>query len=91
MSVLLSHWYPGSGVGHLIVSIPDLCALAYFNSGQRYCRMLQVEHFAILSTLVKLPFVIMIFVVAIFEWPFYTGITAFVGANDSTYIFVAPR
>ena len=28
-----------------------------FNAGQKYCRMLQGEHSAILSTLIKLPFV----------------------------------
>ena len=45
------------------------------NAGQKYCRMLQGEHSAILSTFIKLPFVIKIFVLAIFEWPFYTGVT----------------
>ena len=34
--------------------------------------MLQNAHFAILSTFIKLPFVIKIFVLSIFEWPFYT-------------------
>ena len=38
-------------------------------------RMLQVEHSAILSTFIKLLFVIKIFVLSIFEWPFYTGFT----------------
>ena len=37
--------------------------------------MLQVEHSAILSTFIKLPIVIKIFVLSIFEWPFYTGFT----------------
>ena len=37
--------------------------------------MLQGEHSAILSTFIKLPFVIKIFVLSIFEWPFYTGFT----------------
>ena len=37
--------------------------------------MLQGEHSAILSTYIKLPFVIKIFVLSIFEWPFYTGFT----------------
>ena len=37
--------------------------------------MLQREHSAILLTLIKLPFVIKIFVLSIFEWPFYTGFT----------------
>ena len=37
--------------------------------------MLQGEHSAILSTFFKLPFVIKIFVLSIFEWPFYTGFT----------------
>ena len=37
--------------------------------------MLQGEHSAILSTFIKLPFVIKIFVLSIFEWPFCTGFT----------------
>ena len=45
------------------------------NAGQKHCRMLQEEHSAILSTFIKLPFVIKIFVLSIFEWPFYTGLT----------------
>ena len=45
------------------------------NAGQKYCRMLQVGHSAILSTFIKLPFVIKIFVLSIFEWTFYTGFT----------------
>ena len=45
------------------------------NAGQKYCRLLQGEHSAILLTFVKLPFVIKIFVLSIFEWPFYTGFT----------------
>ena len=47
------------------------------NAGQKYCRMLQREHSAILSTFIRLPFVIKIFVLSIFEWPFYTGFTVF--------------
>ena len=45
------------------------------NAGQKYCRMLQGEHSAIISTIIKLPFVIKIFVLSIFEWPLYTGFT----------------
>ena len=46
------------------------------NAGQKYCRMLQGEHSAILSTFFKLPFVLNIFFfLYIFEWPFYTGFT----------------
>ena len=37
--------------------------------------MLQGEHSAILSTFIKLAFVIKTFVLSIFEWPFYTGFT----------------
>ena len=37
--------------------------------------MLQGEHSAILSTSIKVQFVIKIFVLSIFEWPFYTGFT----------------
>ena len=45
------------------------------NAGQKYCRMLQAEHSTILLTFIKLPFVIKLFVLFIFEWPFYTGFT----------------
>ena len=38
------------------------------NACQKYCRML-------LSTCIKLPFVIKIFVLSIFEWTSYTGFT----------------
>ena len=34
----------------------------WLNAGQKYCRMLQGEHSAILSTFIKLTFVIIIFV-----------------------------
>ena len=43
----------------------------WLNAGQKYCRMLQGEHSAILSTFIKLPIVIKIFVLSIFEWPFW--------------------
>ena len=45
------------------------------NAGQKYCRMLQGEHFAIFLTIIKLPFVIKIFVLSIFEWQFHIGFT----------------
>ena len=41
------------------------------NAGQKYCRMLQGEHSAILLTFIKLPIVIKSFVLSIFEPPFY--------------------
>ena len=44
------------------------------NAGQKYCRMRQGEHSAILSIFIKLPSVIKIFVLSNFEWPFYTGL-----------------
>ena len=49
------------------------------NASQKFCRMLQGEHSAILLTFIKLhvPFVIKIFVLSIFEWPFYTCFTVF--------------
>ena len=37
------------------------------NAGLKHCRMLQGEHSAILLTFIKLPFVIKIFVMYIFE------------------------
>ena len=48
------------------------CQLS-LNAGQKYCRM----HSAILSTFIKLPFVIKIFVVSSCERPFYTGFTVY--------------
>ena len=51
------------------------------NAGQKYCRMLQGEHSAILLTFIKLSFVIKIFVLSSFEWPFYTGFTVHVYAK----------
>ena len=54
----------------LKISLQDQLPL---NAGQKYCRMHPMEHSAILLTIIKLPFVIKIFVLSIFEWPFYTG------------------
>ena len=51
--------------------------LISLNAGLRYCRMLQGEHSAILSTFIKLPFVIKIFVLYIFEWWLKTGFTLY--------------
>ena len=47
------------------------------NAGQKYCRMLQREHSAILSTFIKLPFSIKTFVLSIFKWSLKTGFTVF--------------
>ena len=44
------------------------------NAGQKYCRMLQVEHSAIFLTCIKLP-IVKIFVLSIFEWLYYTAFT----------------
>ena len=48
------------------------------NAGQTYCRMLQREHSAILSTFIKQPVAIKTFILSIFEWPFYTGFSVHV-------------
>ena len=47
------------------------------NAGQKYCRMFQGEHSAILLTFIKLPFVINTFVLSCFEWPLKTGFTVY--------------
>ena len=47
------------------------------NAGQKYCRMLQGKRSAILSTFIKLPFVIKTFVLSSFEWLFYTVFTVY--------------
>ena len=44
------------------------------NAGQKYCRMLQWEHSAILLTFIKLPFSIKTFVLSIFKWPHKSGL-----------------
>ena len=44
------------------------------NGRQKFCRMLQREHSAILLTFIKLPVGIKTFVLSIFEWPFYTDL-----------------
>ena len=46
-----------------------------FNVGQKYCRMLQGKHSAILSTFINLPSVINIFVLSILEWLLKTDLT----------------
>ena len=45
------------------------------NAGQKCCRMLQGEQSAKLLTCIKLPFVIKIFVLSIFQWSLKTGFT----------------
>ena len=40
-----------------------------------------MEHSAVLSTFIKLLFVIKIFVLSTFEWPFYTGFTVFAASK----------
>ena len=40
-------------------------------------KLSNLEHSAILSTFIKLPFVIKTFVLSIFEWPFYTSFAVF--------------
>ena len=46
----------------------------------------QGEHSALLSTFVKLPFVIKIFVLSIFELLFYTGLTV-ITSNSTNIVF----
>ena len=45
----------------------------------------QGEHYAILWTFIKLPFVIKIFVLSIFEWLFYTGFTVHQFMDEKWY------
>ena len=48
--------------------------------------MLHGEHSAILSTFIKLPFVIKIFALFIFERPFYTGFTVIIMGTNSMFL-----
>ena len=59
--------------------------LLSLNAGQKYCRILQGEHSAILSTFIKLPFVIKIFVLSIFEWPLKTGFIVYTNSFENKY------
>ena len=43
------------------------------------------EHSAIVLTFIKLPLVIKIFVLSIFEWPFYTGFTVLITVTVVLY------
>ena len=58
------------------------------NVGQKYCRMLQGEHSAILATYIKLPLVIKIFVSSIFEWLLKPWFTIY--AKRSCYLNKTP-
>ena len=63
------------------------------NAGQKYCRMVPArEHSIILSTFIKLPFAIKIFVLSIFERPFYTGFIVYLNYFflflNHTYMYV---
>ena len=62
--------------------------LLSLNAGQKYCRMLQEEHSAILLAFIKLPFVIKIFVLSIFEWQFAQVLLYFptLGLEVATYM-----
>ena len=46
------------------------------NAGQRYCRMLPLEHYAIHATFINLPFSIK-FVLSLFKWPHKTCFTVY--------------
>ena len=46
------------------------------------------EHSALLSTIMKLPIVIKIFVLSIFEWPLYTGFTVISGLKGIYYCLI---
>ena len=45
------------------------------SAGRKYCRVLPLEHSAILLTCTKLPFSIKTLVMFIFKWPLKTGLT----------------
>ena len=53
--------------------------------------MFQVENSAILSTFIKLPIDILIYVLSIFEWPFYTGLNVYyIRIYITTLLHVTP-
>ena len=58
--------------------------LLLLNASQKYCRMLQGEHSKILLTFIKLPSIIKIYVLSIFQWTFFTGFTVLVSDSGVT-------
>ena len=48
------------------------------------------EYSAILSTFITVPFAIKIFILSIFEWPFYTGFTVLL-SRVSSWRYTSPR
>ena len=64
-------------VGHPKEDKIDFQDRLSLNAGQKYCRMFQGEHSALISTFIKLPFLIKIFVLSIFGWPHKTGFTVY--------------
>ena len=61
------------------------------NSGQKYCRMLPLEHSAILLTFIKLPFAIKTFVLSIYDWPLKTGFTVIVCKVKTIHCIWTPK
>ena len=59
------------------------------NAGQKYCRMLQGEHTAILSTFIKLAFVIKTFVLSIYKWPLKTGFSVIIRIFTLIFIIIS--
>ena len=53
-----------------------------------YCRMLPLEHSAIHLTFIKLPFVIKIFALSIFEWPLKIGFIELKIPNHLPHLFI---
>ena len=64
-----------SKTNYCLMQVKRIAECSLFNAGQTYCRMLHREHSAIRLTCIKLPFVIKIVVLSIFEWPLKTGST----------------
>ena len=65
MFMFLGTLYSKTCVKRSLLKMPKIVFQDYLtlNAGQKYCRML----------FIKLPFVIKIFILSIFEWLFYTG------------------
>ena len=55
------------------------------NAGQKYCRMLQGKHSAVLLTFIKLPFVIKIFVLTILSGCFTQVFILYINVDGKTH------
>ena len=61
--------------GHIQKDQKLVCIVLVLKTNYRLMQVKSIAESAIFSTFIKILFVVKIFVLSIFEWPFYTGFT----------------